>query len=84
MMRRWQVLSGSEPAVYRWGDEYVVHHGLSNETYRLSLTAGAILSEIMAAAPAPDDVRGSAGPMDDAEAETCLMTLAGLGFVTEC
>ena len=84
MMRRWQVLSGAEPAVRRWGDEYVVHHGLSNETYRLSLTAGGILSEIMAAAPAPDNVGASAGSMDDAEAESCLSTLAGLGFVTEC
>jgi hypothetical protein len=83
MTRGWRVLSGAEPAVHRWGDEYVVHHGLSNETYRLSLTAGAILCEIMAAATAAN-VGASVGSMDDGEAQACLSTLAELGFVTEC
>ena len=84
MTRRWQLLPGAEPAILRWGDEYVVHHGLSNDTYRLSVSAGRLLSEIMAAAVAPSKGEASAGLTVDAEAENCLSALADLGFVTQC
>jgi hypothetical protein len=82
--RRWRILPGAEPAVHRWGDEFVVHHAMSNDTYRLSVTAGRILSEIMMAAIGPAGGGASAGLTDDAEAETCLSTLVDLGFLTQC
>ena len=84
MTQRWQIARHAAPAVRNWGDEYVVHHALSNDTYRLSSTAGRILTGLMTA-----DVRRADGavigyPMEDAEAEACLWALAELGLITQC
>ena len=84
MKRCWQLLPGSEPTIHRWGDEYVVHHALSNDTYRLSLGAGRLLSEMMSAANEPANCGTSASLTCGADAEACLMALADLGFVTQC
>jgi hypothetical protein len=84
MTRRWQMLPGAEPAIHRWGDEYVVHHGLSNDTYRLSVSAGILLVAIMAKGVAT--ANGGAGVVltDGTGTEICLSALADLGFVTQC
>jgi hypothetical protein len=77
---RWRIVREASPALRRWGDEYVVHHALSNDTYRLSLTAGHILMAF-------DPTRASDGltfPTDDADGETALEVLVELGFITRC
>lgn len=78
MSHRWQISRHAAPAVRNWGDEYVVHHALSNDTYRLSATAGRILTQLMA------DGDLFTSPIDDADSEDCLSALAELGLVTQC
>ncbi len=84
MKRCWRLLPGVEPALHRWGDEYVVHHRLSNDTYRVSATAGRLLGEFIAAASAPADGEAGVRLADDAEAAACLSALSELGFVAQC
>jgi hypothetical protein len=84
MIHRWQIARHAAPAVRNWGDEYVVHHALSNDTYRLSATAGRILTGLMTADVDYADGAVLGYPMDDAEAETCLWALAELGLITQC
>jgi hypothetical protein len=81
---RWQIVRIAAPAVRKWGDEYVVHHALSNDTYRLSATAGRLLSDMILMQS--DHAEGSrfACSAEDAETLDCLSALAELGLVTEC
>jgi hypothetical protein len=84
MSPSWRVVSSVAPALCKWDDEYVVHHAQSNDTYRLSPTAGRILAELMAA-----DTGGAEGgnimvSMAGAEAEASLSALADLGFINQC
>jgi hypothetical protein len=84
MTLRWSIVRSSAPSLRRWGNEVVVHHALSNDTYRLSATAGLALSQLM-----PDDMVHADGmdgliPLDDADIESALLTLAELGFVAQC
>lgn len=84
MSNRWQIVRSAAPAVRKWGDEYVVHHALSNDTYRLSATAGRLLSDMILM---QDDHAGGPGfacSAEDAETLDCLSALADLGLVTEC
>lgn len=84
MTHRWQISRHAAPAVRNWGDEYVVHHALSNDTYRLTSTAGQILTGLMTADVGHADHAISDYPMEDAEAEDCLRALAELGLITQC
>ena len=80
----WQIAPGAEPAVHRWGDDCVVHHALSNDTFRLSATAGRILTGLMASHSRRADGSGHDGAMQEPEAVNTLSALADLGFVTQC
>lgn len=84
MTHRWKIVSSAAPGVRSWGDEFVVHHALSNDTYRLAAPAGQLLCELMLAET--DDNAAAAGVClaDDAETAECLAALADLGLVTEC
>jgi hypothetical protein len=84
MIHRWQIARHSNPAVRQWGDEYVVHHALSNDTYRLSAAAGQILTELIVADTGCADDTPSICPEDSAEAQLCLSALAELGLITQC
>lgn len=84
MTLRWQITNSAEPALRRWGDEYVVHHRMSNDTYRLSASAGRILAALLAADAKQADDSGGHATTDDAEAGASLAALAELGFVSEC
>jgi hypothetical protein len=46
-------LPQADPAIRRWDEEWVVHHALSNHTFRLSAPAGALLAAL---GPAPRTV----------------------------
>lgn len=83
MVRRWRLTPGADPALRKWGDEWVVHHALSNDTYRLQGTAGRILSELAAAS-----VMGTSGAgaliFDDPASQEVLEILADLGLAEAC
>ncbi len=81
---RWRIVPDAAPAVCRWSDEYVAHHALSNDTYRLSATAGQILTELMAAETGRAVDMGNTASMEAADAERSLSALAELGFITQC
>ena len=84
MLHRWQIVRSAAPAVRRWGDEYVVHHALSNDTYRLSATAGQLLSDMISMRDNNAGGPEFACSAEDAETLDCLSALAELGLVTEC
>ena len=83
MARRWRLAPGADPALHTWGDECVVHHALSNDTYRLAGDAGRILSKLADAA-----ATGTSGPgvlvFDDPASQEVLEVLADLGLVEAC
>ena len=84
MTARWRIVPAAAPALRKWGDEYVVHHALSNDTYRLSAAAGRILAGFMTAEGCNAAGVGGAKSPDDAEVSVALAVLAELGFVTRC
>jgi hypothetical protein len=85
MATNWRIDSAADPKFCVWGDEVVVHHALSNDTYRLSAQAGRVLAELSTAAAA-----GTTSPVGwafdpgDAEIQDTLLALAELGLVTPC
>ena len=84
MTQSWRIAPGAAPALRKWGDEYVVHHALSNDTYRLSATAGRILTELVNADGQSASETGSWHSLGDAETGVALAALAELGFVVQC
>jgi hypothetical protein len=71
----------------RWGDEFVLHHSLSNDTYRLDLHGGLVLAVLtIADTPlTPLAVAALVGNgLDEATVEEALASLAEHGFVTPC
>ncbi len=85
MTLRWRIVRNSAPALRQWGDEYVVHHALSNDTYRLSAPGGRILTELMAADMShAGGIGSSLLPEEHADVGIALSALAELGFVAQC
>lgn len=80
----WQLTAGADPALHTWQGEYIVHHALSNDTHRLSESAGRILLELAAAGSQGVRDPGQSLALSDEEARTTLTALADLGFVTQC
>lgn len=67
-----------------WGDETVVHHALSNDSYRLAEPAGALL-QTLAGGEATTPARLAAAQGLDPEAvESTLRTLIDLNLVVRC
>ena len=46
--RHWQVPAHAQLAWYRWNDEFVFHHAISNDTHRLAQTPGELIVHIAA------------------------------------
>jgi hypothetical protein len=80
----WRISDLASPAIRRWGDEVVVHHALSNDTYRLSSDAGRALIEIMQAGRAGTSGFFVVGAGDEPVHVYCLAALADLGLITRC
>jgi hypothetical protein len=84
MIDAWQLAEGVDLRLRRWGDEFVVHHALSNDTYRLGLAGGLVL-ETLADADVPLTAAALASPgLPQAAVEEALEALAELGFVSPC
>src|SRR5512135_685164 len=84
MTTRWRLAVGADPGIRRWHDEYVVHHALSNDTHRLSASAGLILLELLAAGSQGVPNPGRSLALSDDEVQATLVALAELGFATTC
>lgn len=82
MVGSWRVSELASPAIVRWGDEYIVHHALSNDTYRLSFDGGRALIAIMQTAR--PGASGSFVVGDEPVDGDCLAALADLGLITRC
>lgn len=83
MTTSWRIAPGVDPALRAWGDEYVVHHALSNDTHRLSARAGQLLLKLACSADAGVCDDGALTLVDE-ETLAVLEALSELGFVTQC
>jgi hypothetical protein len=81
----WQIRADAHPAWRLWDSEYVVHHALSNDTFRLSEAAGRLLV-CMSGCEAPCTVPAlaEASEMDGSDVQSVLELLAQLGLVVPC
>ena len=84
MIVRWRIVSSAAPQWRLWNGEYVVHHALSNDTHRLSATAGRILQDLAAAGSLSTDALSRSLSLDDGEVCGTLAVLAELGFAAQC
>ncbi len=46
-LRRWRAADQADLIWHQWDGEYVFHHALSNDTHRLSETAGIVLQHLV-------------------------------------
>lgn len=81
---RWSLVADSAPAWRRWDDEYVVHHLLANDTYRLSEAAGSVLQCLVAAGRMDASEVARTCALDEGQTCATLTALAELGFVVPC
>jgi PqqD family protein of HPr-rel-A system len=80
----WSLASEASLALRRWDDEYVVHHAQSNDTHRISGTAGRILQMLSEAGMLDIDGLVRDGELDAVEVHETLLALAELDLVTQC
>jgi PqqD family protein of HPr-rel-A system len=81
---RWCVATHADFAVRQWGDEYVVHHALSNDTHRLNRLAGLLLTTLRQAGAVDEDSLASACGADRETVADTLAALADLELVVWC
>lgn len=81
----WQIRADAHPAWRLWDGEYVVHHELSNDTFRLSEAAGRLLVYMAdCVAPCTVPMLALAFEMNGSDVQSVLEQLAQLGFVVQC
>ena len=83
-MTHWSIPQGADLRWYRWDDEYVIHHGLSNDTHRLSGDAGRVIEALQL--HGMQDAFALAGQcgLDGEALEPILSALADLDLVARC
>ena len=81
---RWSLVADSAPAWRRWNGEYVVHHVLANDTYRLSVAAGSVLQCLAGAGGMDASEVARMCALDEDQTCATLTALAELGFVVPC
>ena len=80
----WRLPSEGVVAWRHWGGEYVVHHAVSNDTYRVTELAGRILQALLRAGTQDvDSLVRECGAGEDEVVHT-LEVLAGLDLVIGC
>lgn len=77
----WGVPDSSSLAWFRWDDEYVFHHALSNNTHRLAELPGAIVERLCQSGPAVIDDLSEHFQTEPADIDAILTELAQLHFV---
>ena len=76
--------SDADVAWRTWGDETVVHHALSNDTYRLAEPAGALLQKLVCGGAATPAALAAVHGLDPETIESTLRTLIDLNLVVRC
>ena len=80
----WCLSSSADVAWRHWGGEYVVHHALSNDTYRVTEFAGGLLVALLrSGALDPNSLARECGA-DREEVAEALDALAHLDLVAPC
>lgn len=81
----WQARADAHLAWRLWDGEYVVHHALSNDTFRLSEVAGRLLVSLSDCdTPRTVPALAAACEMNGPDVQAVLEELAQLGFVVQC
>ena len=79
--RLWCVPQHASLTWRKWGDEYVFHHALSNDTHRLSELSGQLVVYLATAGEhAAADLASLIG-LNEVDAQNILEELAGLDIV---
>ncbi len=77
----WRLVDYAEPIWRSWDGEYVIHHALSNDTHRLSDSAGQVLAQIAQTGELSALQLAERCSLSESELETILLVLAELDFV---
>jgi len=78
---KWRVHSRAHLAVRQWQDECVVHHALSNDTYRLSLVAAEMIDYLRSQGAQPESQLCQHFSLEPDELHDMLQQLARLHIV---
>jgi hypothetical protein len=82
--QRWHVPQAFDLAWRCWGGEFVVHHGLSNDTHRISELAGRILTLLQREGPLGLDEVACRCHVDPDQIGSALDALARLDLIAKC
>lgn len=80
----WQIGADANVGWRFWGGEYVVHHQLSNDTFRLSECAGRLLVCLADGEPRTEPLIAAACDVSGGDLQPVLEELLKLGFVFQC
>jgi PqqD family protein of HPr-rel-A system len=83
-LSRWCLVSEADASWRCWGNEYVVHHALSNDTHRLSRLAGALLSVLRQHGSLDADALARQCAVHGDEVAETLAALEELDLVARC
>jgi hypothetical protein len=83
-MTHWSIPQGADLRWYRWDDEYVIHHGLSNDTHRLSADAGRVIEAFQSHGPQETFALAGRCELDTEALKLVLAALAELDLVARC
>lgn len=81
---RWRIRADADLTWRFWDGEYVVHHALSNDTFRLSEDAGRLLVRLARGDSQTSQTLAEACEMSGSDPRATLEELARLGFVARC
>jgi len=83
-MARWSIPQGADLRWYRWDDEYVIHHGPSNDTHRLSEEAGRVIETLQRHGTQDALALAEHCELDSESLKPVLAALAELDLVARC
>jgi hypothetical protein len=83
-MAHWSIPQGADLRWYRWEDEYVIHHGLSNDTHRMSANAGRVIEALQLHGPQEMFSLAERCGLNTQALKPVLAVLADLDLVARC
>jgi PqqD family protein of HPr-rel-A system len=83
-MTHWSIPQGADLRWYRWDDEYVIHHGPSNDTHRLSADAGRVIEALQLHGAQDESSLAEHCQLDTGALKPVLAALAELDLVARC
>lgn len=78
---KWMVPFHANLALRQWHDECVVHHALSNDTYRLSLIAAEMVEYLLSTGVQPESYLCQHFSLESGELHDMLQELSRLNIV---